>query len=170
MSSNDNYINVLNRAISNLEKINHSQELRINSQKEIIDELEQKLQEQENTITDNITLSNEVNRLNDIINEKNKIIAEFQNLAQVSSFKFESYINTNKLNQEALEKKNKKYEDLKSKFSLINQNNEELKKENERLLSSLDDKTNMNLNEISNLNDKLSDVKIKYNILIEETE
>ena len=109
MSSNDNYINVLNRAISNLEKINHSQELRINSQKEIIDELEQKLQEQENTITDNITLSNEVNRLNDIINEKNKIIAEFQNLAQVSSFKFESYINTNKLNQEALDQKNKKY-------------------------------------------------------------
>ena len=70
MSSNDNYINVLNRAISNLEKINHSQELRINSQKETIDELEQKLQEHDNVITDNITMSNEINRLNEIINEK----------------------------------------------------------------------------------------------------
>ena len=53
--------------------------------------------------------------------KKNKIIVEFQNLTQVSSFKFENYINTNKLNQEALGKKNKKYEDLKSQFSRMHQ-------------------------------------------------
>ena len=91
-----NYIEVLKKSLANFEKINRSQELKIQYQKDTIEELESKLQEQENELTDNVQLTNEVKRLNEIIIEKNRIIAEFQKLTQASTLKFESYINKTK--------------------------------------------------------------------------
>ena len=165
-----NYIEVLKKSLANFEKINRSQELKIQYQKDTIEELESKLQEQENELTDNVQLTNEVKRLNEIIIEKNRIIAEFQKLTQASTLKFESYINTNKQNQEALDKKSKKYEDLKSKYTPLTLKCNELEQQNSKLLFTLEEKTNMNIKEISNLNNQLSDVTIKYNILKEESE
>ena len=43
-----NYIEVLKKSLANFEKINRSQELKIQYQKDTIEELESKLQEQEN--------------------------------------------------------------------------------------------------------------------------
>ena len=101
-----NYIEILKKSLSNFEKVNHSQELKLNYQKETIEELENKIQEYDNIFTENLQLSNEVKRLNEIINEKNRIISEFQQLTQSSTLKFESYINKNKQNKDR--KKNKK--------------------------------------------------------------
>ena len=112
-----NYIEVLKQSLAKLEKTNRNQELKINYQQKTIEELESKLQEQENVLTDNIQLTNEVNKLNEILFEKNRIISEFQQLTQASTLKFESYINTNKQNQEAYDKKAKKYENLKAKYT-----------------------------------------------------
>ena len=165
-----NYIEVLKQSLAKLEKTNRNQELKINYQQKTIEELESKLQEQENVLTDNMQLSNEVKRLNEILFEKNRIISEFQQLTQASTLKFESYINTNKQNQEAYDKKAKKYENLKAKYTPLTIKCNELAQENSKLLMSLEEKTNMNIKEISNLNNQLSDVTIKYNILKEENE
>ena len=104
----EDYINQLKSALMNYENVNKNQQLKIVSQQETIDELNRKISELETVMTDNVQLTNEINKLNDIIREKNQIISEFQNLAQISTLKFESYINSNQKNQIALEKKNKK--------------------------------------------------------------
>ena len=101
-----NYIEILKKSLSNFEKVNHSQELKLNYQKETIEQLENKFQEYDKIFTENLPLTNEVKRLNEIINEKNRIISEFQQLTQSSTLKFESYINKNKQNKDR--KKNKK--------------------------------------------------------------
>jgi uncharacterized coiled-coil protein SlyX len=105
---NQGLISGLKNTISNYEQINKNQQMKIISQQQTIDELNNRINDLESAISDNIQLSNEVNYLNEIINEKNKIIAEFQHLAQVSYLKFESYINNNQINKNTLEKKNQK--------------------------------------------------------------
>ena len=104
----EDYINQLKSALMNYENVNKNQQLKIVSQQETIDELNRKISELETVMTDNVQLTNEINKLNDIIREKNQIISEFQNLAQISTLKFESYINSNQKNQIALEKKKQK--------------------------------------------------------------
>ena len=98
----EDYINQLKSALMNYENVNKNQQLKIVSQQETIDELNRKINELETVMTDNVQLTNEINKLNDIIREKNQIISEFQNLAQISTLKFESYINSNQKNQIAI--------------------------------------------------------------------
>ena len=117
----EDYINQLKSALMNYENVNKNQQLKIVSQQETIDELNRKINELETVMTDNVQLTNEINKLNDIIREKNQIISEFQHLAQISTLKFESYINSNQQNQIILEKKTKKLDELKSKFNPLSE-------------------------------------------------
>ena len=93
----EDYINQLKSALMNYENVNKNQQLKIVSQQETIDELNRKISELETVMTDNVQLTNEINKLNDIIREKNQIISEFQHLAQISTLKFESYIQLNEI-------------------------------------------------------------------------
>ena len=104
----EEYINTLKTTLVEYENINKNQQLKIVSQQDTIEELNRRINEIETVMADNVQLTNEINKLNDIIREKNQIISEFQHLAQISTLKFESYINSNQQNQIVLEKKNKK--------------------------------------------------------------
>jgi chromosome segregation ATPase len=71
------------------------------------------------------------------IQQKNKIIDEFQKLSQISTMKFETYINLNRNYQQTLEKKNKKIDDLKLKIDETNKELIELKTEHNKIINSL---------------------------------
>ena len=104
----EEYINSLKASLLEYENINKNQELKLVSMQETIEELNRRINELESVMSNNVQLTNEINKLNDIIREKNQIISEFQHLAQISTLKFESYINSNQQNQIVLEKKNQK--------------------------------------------------------------
>ena len=139
---NNNYIN--NNEINNLdigynipESLESSLSSKINEQNLIL--LNDKIKKQENDIiylnnrlknydvcVDQITKLNiEINKLNEIINNKNNTIQEFRTIADLSKKKIEELVNNKKeLTQKIifLERENKKLNDF-NKFSENNSNN-----------------------------------------------
>jgi hypothetical protein len=111
----ESIISTLQKTIENNEKIKKQQEDKIEELEEIIKELEEKLTYLDNIISENNNLKFEINKLCEIIKTKNQLISEFEKLAEISTQKFETYINNDIKNKTELEKKNKKYSELKSK-------------------------------------------------------
>ena len=116
----ESIISTLQKTIDNNEKLKKEQEYKIEELEEIITELEGKLSYLDNIITENNNLKFEINKLYDIIKTKNQLISEFEKLAENSTQKFETYMNIEIKNKTELEKRNKKYSELKSKHIQFN--------------------------------------------------
>ena len=111
-SNTENLINDLQNTISNYEKTNREQTAKIENLEEIIAEMNEKLSTFDNLIQENSNLNLELNQQNEMIQQKNKMISEFQELAKLSQIKFETFINNNNENKNAMDKKNKKYSEI----------------------------------------------------------
>ena len=70
----EEYINTLKTTLVEYENINKNQQLKIVSQQDTIEELNRRINEIETVMADNVQLTDEINKLNDIIREKNQII------------------------------------------------------------------------------------------------
>ena len=136
MKSNSKLISTLQSSIENYEKANKTQSEQIENQNLIINELHSKLQDYEAIAMQNNELVKENQTLNDIIKNKNQMIAEFQKLTEESSNKFDVYINCNNELKSKLDEKKKKYKDIKIKYKVLNERVIALEKENEFLKSS----------------------------------
>ena len=112
MKSNSKLISTLQSSIENYEKANKTQSEQIENQNLIINELHSKLQDYEAIAMQNNELVKENQTLNDIIKNKNQMIAEFQKLTEESSNKFDVYINCNNELKSKLDEKKKKYKDI----------------------------------------------------------
>ena len=66
---------------------------KIKSQKADIEYLENRLQNYDETINEITNLNLEINKLNEMLKNKNKTIQEYQNLSEISKAKFSNYIN-----------------------------------------------------------------------------
>ena len=176
---NNNYIN--NNEINNLgieynipESLESSLSSKINEQNLAL--LNDKIKKQENDIiylnnrlknydicVDQITQLNiEINKLNEIINNKNKTIQEFREIADLSKNKIEELMNNKKeLNQKInfLEKENKRLNDL-NKYKENNNNYIDKKAYIENIKIEDYNKLKYDLNQIIQENKKLK-TKIK---------
>ena len=70
---------------------------------------------------ENQNLNKEISKLYETLNQKNIIIQQFQELIQESTNKFEKYISNHNQISLKLDKKNKKYSELKNKFLPLNE-------------------------------------------------
>ena len=165
-----NYISSLKLELQKFQSDNQNKQSEIISLHQLIEQLNNRINELETATSDNFQLTNEINRLNDILKEKNKIIAEFQHLAQISTMKFESCINNSQQNQCALEKKTKKLNELKLKYNPLSENYNKLDFEYKKLLNNYNEKCSFENKEISNLNEQLNKIKIENKILKEDNE
>ena len=150
----ESIISTLQKTIDNNEKLKKEQEYKIEELEEIITELEGKLSYLDNIITENNNLKFEINKLYDIIKTKNQLISEFEKLAEISTQKFETYINNDIKNKTELEKKNKKYSELKSKHIPLIQQFSELQNQYNKLIEDSKKEKIMSENEILSLNEK----------------
>ena len=119
MKSNSKLISTLQSSIENYEKANKTQSEQIENQNLIINELHSKLQDYEAIAMQNNELVKENQTLNDIIKNKNQMIAEFQKLTEESSNKFDVYINCNNELKSKLDEKKKKYKDISMNIAKI---------------------------------------------------
>ena len=108
-NNTESLINQLQNTISTYEQVNKEQTEKIGNLEDIISEMNEKLTTLDNLIEENNNLNLEINKQNEIIQQKNKMISEFQELAKLSKVKFETFINTNNENQSQIDKRNKKY-------------------------------------------------------------
>ena len=161
-TNESNYIQSIKKTY---EKQNKSQLQKIASLKIEISDLKEQLSNYDNLITENAHLNQELSKMYETLQTKNAIITEFQNLTKLSSQKFEKYISSNNQYQKELEKKNKKYSDLKTKFVPLNQQFNELKIEHEKLIENCKIQNENNSKKIEELNDNLIDLENKYKFL-----
>ena len=134
-SNNEAMISNLQTTIEKYEQANKEQIEKIVNLEEIITEMSQKLTSLENLANENSNLNYELNKQNELIQQKNKTISEFQELAKLSQIKFETFINNNNTNQNALNKKSQKYSDLKAKYLPLIQQYDNLEREHNKLIS-----------------------------------
>ena len=126
-------ISTLQGNIEAYEKNRQIQSEKIVSQELLIADLQSRLQNFETIIAENNELSNEVIKLNDILEAKNKLITEFQQVTESSTMKFEAYMDKNFELKNLLSVKKQKFKELKIKTQVLEQRNMELEKENEQL-------------------------------------
>ena len=135
---------------------------KINSQKSDIEYLENRLQNYDETINEITHLNLQINKLNEILKNKNKTILEYQNLSEISKAKFNNYIN--KTN----EKKNKYLKNLENYDALQSQNKylmeqiEMIDKENYTLKHQLNSIKNKNKYEIDNIRNEMDIINIEF--------
>jgi len=161
-TNESNYVQSMKKTY---EKQNKSQLQKIASLEIEISDLKEQLSNYDNVIAENARLNQELSKMYEALQTKNAIITEFQNLTKLSSQKFEKYIASNNQYQEALEKKNKKYSDLKTKFVPLNQQFNELKIEHDKLIENCQKQNENNSKEIIELKDTLIDLENKYKSL-----
>ena len=169
-SNTENLINDLQNTISNYEKTNREQTAKIENLEEIIVEMNEKLSTLDNLIQENSNLNLELNQQNEMIQQKNKMISEFQELAKLSQIKFETFINNNNTNQNALNKKSQKYSDLKAKYLPLIQQYDNLEREHNKLISESKIEKESKEREIANLNEQLLDITSKYNLSMNDNQ
>ena len=126
-------ISTLQGNIEAYEKNRQIQSEKIVSQELLIADLQSRLQNFDTIIAENNELSNEVIKLNDILEAKNKLITEFQQVTESSTMKFEAYMDKNFELKNLLSVKKQKFKELKIKTQVLEQRNMELEKENEQL-------------------------------------
>ena len=105
-----------------------------------------------------------------MIQQKNKMISEFQELAKISQIKFETFMNNHTTNQNALNKKSKKYSELKAKYLPLTQQYDNLEREHNKLLSENKIHKETKEKEIANLNEQLMDFNSKFNIINQDNQ
>ena len=107
--NNNNNINVNNNV--NIQLLKE----KIKSQKSNIEYLENRLLNYDEAINEVTRLNLELNKMNEILQSKNKTILEYQNLSEISKAKFKTYINKTNQKKEKIQKNLKNYDDLESK-------------------------------------------------------
>ena len=163
-------INNLQNTIENYEKTNREQVEKITNLEEIISEMNEKLASLDILTNENSNLNYEINKQNEIISQKNKMISEFQELAKLSQIKFETFMNNNTENKNSLYKKSKKYSELKYKYLSLTKQYDNLEREYNKLETENKINNEKNLKEISDLNEKLLEITSKYNLIMSENE
>ena len=169
-SNNEAMISNLQTTIEKYEQANKEQIEKIVNLEEIITEMSQKLTSLENLANENSNLNYELNKQNELIQQKNKTISEFQELAKLSQIKFETFINNNNTNQNALNKKSQKYSDLKAKYLPLIQQYDNLEREHNKLISESKIEKESKEREIANLNEQLLDITSKYNLSMNDNQ
>ena len=169
-SNNEAMISNLQTTIEKYEQANKEQIEKIINLEEIITEMSQKLTSLENLANENSNLNYELNKQNELIQQKNKTISEFQELAKLSQIKFETFINNNNTNQNALNKKSQKYSDLKAKYLPLIQQYDNLEREHNKLISESKIEKESKEREIANLNEQLLDITSKYNLSMNDNQ
>ena len=163
-------INNLQNTIENYEKTNREQVEKITNLEEIISEMNEKLASLDILTNENSNLNYEINKQNEIISQKNKMISEFQELAKLSQIKFETFMNNNTENKNSLYKKSQRYSELKSKYLSLTKQYDNLEREYNKLETENKINNEKNLKEISDLNEKLLEITSKYNLIMSENE
>ena len=169
-NNNEAMISNLQTTIEKYEQANKEQIEKIVNLEEIISEMSQKLTSLENLANENSNLNYELNKQNELIQQKNKTISEFQELAKLSQIKFETFINNNNTNQNALNKKSQKYSDLKAKYLPLIQQYDNLEREHNKLISESKIEKESKEREIANLNEQLLDITSKYNLSMNDNQ
>ena len=169
-SNNEAMISNLQTTIEKYEQANKEQIEKIVNLEEIISEMSQKLTSLENLANENSNLNYELNKQNELIQQKNKTISEFQELAKLSQIKFETFINNNNTNQNVLNKKSQKYSDLKAKYLPLIQQYDNLEREHNKLISESKIEKESKEREIANLNEQLLDITSKYNLSMNDNQ
>ena len=169
-SNNEAMISNLQTTIEKYEQANKEQIEKIVNLEEIITEMSQKLTSLENLANENSNLNYELNKQNELIQQKNKTISEFQELAKLSQIKFETFINNNNTNQNVLNKKSQKYSDLKAKYLPLIQQYDNLEREHNKLISESKIEKESKEREIANLNEQLLDITSKYNLSMNDNQ
>jgi chromosome segregation ATPase len=104
----------------------------------------------------------ELNKLNEILKNKNKTISEYQALSKISEEKFKNIINKTNEKKNKCQKGLENLEELKSKNSNLKSQIKNLEMENNNLQHQLNTIKNKNLYEIDHLRNELDILNIEY--------
>jgi len=154
--SNNNNINVNNNV--NIQLLKE----KIKSQKSNIEYLENRLLNYDETINEVTRLNLELNKMNEILQSKNKTILEYQNLSEISKAKFKTYINKTNQKKEKIQKNLKNYDDLESKNRILLEQIKLIEKENNTLKHQLNSIQNKNIYEIDHIKNEMDLINIEY--------
>ena len=135
---------------------------KIKSQNAQIVYLEKQLQNYDNTINEITNLNLQINKMNEILKNKNKTILEYQNLSEISKIKLNNYINKTNEKRHKFQKNLENYEDLKSKNNNLIEQIQFLEKENNALKHQLNTIKNKNVYDIDNLKNEIDVINIEY--------
>jgi DNA repair exonuclease SbcCD ATPase subunit len=135
---------------------------KINEQKADIEYLENKLKDYDDAINEVTRLNLEINRMNEILKNKNQTILEYQNLSELSKTKFNNYLMRANSKRQIFEKNGENYDDLKSKNNYLTEQIKLMEKENNSLQHKLNTIKNKNLYDIDHLRNELDVINIEY--------
>ena len=135
---------------------------KIKSQKYDINYLRNRLKNYDETINTITRLNLELNKLNEILKNKNKTISEYQTLSKISEEKFKNIINKTNEKKNKCQKGLENLEELKSKNSNLKSQIKTLEMENNNLQHQLNTIKNKNLYEIDHLRNELDILNIEY--------
>jgi chromosome segregation ATPase len=135
---------------------------KIKSQKYDINYLRNRLKNYDETINTITRLNLELNKLNEILKNKNKTISEYQALSKISEEKFKNIINKTNEKKNKCQKGLENLEELKSKNSNLKSQIKNLEMENNNLQHQLNTIKNKNLYEIDHLRNELDILNIEY--------
>ena len=135
---------------------------KIKSQKYDINYLRNRLKNYDETINTITRLNLELNKLNEILKNKNKTISEYQTLSKISEEKFKNIINKTNEKKNNCQKKLDNLEELKSKNSSLKSQINTLELENNNLQHQLNTIKNKNIYEIDHLRNELDILNIEY--------
>ena len=135
---------------------------KIKSQKYDINYLRNRLKNYDETINTITRLNLELNKLNEILKNKNKTISEYQTLSKISEEKFKNIINKTNEKKNKCQKSLENLEELKSKNNNLKSQIKSLEMENNNLQHQLNTIKNKNLYEIDHLQNELDILNIEY--------
>ena len=157
VSSRNNVNNSIN------DKINiHLLKEKIRAQNSDIQYLENRLKNFDETINEVTRLNLELNKMNEILKNKNKTILEYQNLSEISKEKFNNFINKANEKKSKLHKNIENYDDLKAKNKNLIEQIQRIEKENYTLQHQLNSIKNKNIYEIDHLKNEIDLINIDY--------
>lgn len=135
---------------------------KIKSQKYDINYLRNRLKNYDETINTITRLNLELNKLNEILKNKNKTISEYQTLSKISEEKFKNIINKTNEKKNKCQKSLENLEELNSKNNNLKSQIKSLEMENNNLQHQLNTIKNKNLYEIDHLQNELDILNIEY--------